>query len=100
VLEIYGIGGTTVANLKEKLIRLLADIGVVNPDTAAYYLALNNVSFVVPCEKCRYLKKCRACYRCNNTKGLPEPNPELGTFCSYGIERDLSEVVSNEVKTD
>jgi hypothetical protein len=97
VPETYGTGGIAVVNLKEKLIKLLANIGTCSADTAAYYLILNNVNFVVPCEKCHYLKKCRACYRCNNPKGLPEPNPELGTFCSYGIER---EVVSNEVKTD
>jgi hypothetical protein len=90
-----------MVNLKEKLIKLLADIGLYNADTVAHCLALNNLNFVVPCEKCHYLKKCRARYRCSNPKGLPEPNPELGTFCSYGIERDLTNSeVYNEVKTD
>ena len=37
------------------------------------------------CEKCKYLRKCRACCRCSHPNGLHEPRPDLGTFCSYGI---------------
>jgi hypothetical protein len=43
---------------------------------------------IVLCEKCRFLRQCRACYRCNHPNGLKEPKPAEGTFCCYGLERD------------
>ena len=60
-----------------------------------------NLNFVVLCERCMYLKKCRACCRCDYPNGLKEPKPEQGTFCCYGVERTLeNEVLTDECETD
>ena len=74
-------------NLKKKLVEVLADVGLSTYENIAEHLIANNIVCIVLCEKCKYLRRCRACCRCTHPNGLAEPRPDLGTFCSYGIEK-------------
>ena len=58
-------------------------------------LPLGSLKFVTLCAECQYLRKCRACYRCSNPKGLPEPMPDNDTFCCYGITRE--EIITDNI---
>jgi hypothetical protein len=55
----------------------------------------NNITTVVPCDECRYLKECRAVLKCEHPYGLKSPSYD--SYCSYGEQK---EEVTNENKTD
>lgn len=46
---------------------------------------------IILCTKCKHLKKCRVVYRCDHPCGLKQPNPDAGTFCSFGEEVENAE---------
>lgn len=75
--------------LRIKLINLISNIVVpYHAEQIASSLIENNVTTVVTCDKCKYLRECRAVCRCSHPYGLKEPKPSIGTFCYYGEERE------------
>lgn len=55
----------------------------------------DNKVTVIRCEKCRFLKECRAVLKCEHPYGLKSPN--YSSYCSYGEQK---EEVKYENKTD
>ena len=47
-----------------------------------------DVNAVVLCENCEFLRQCRAVCVCNHPHGLKTPQPEQGTFCCYGVNKN------------
>jgi hypothetical protein len=84
--------GLMMSDFKESVARVMDCYNDLTPP-------LGSLKFVTLCTNCIYLRKCRACYKCNNPKGLPEPDPDIGTFCYYGATIEESEVDDNECKT-
>ena len=73
-------------DLKEKIVELLADVGLSHYETIAEHLILNNTKVVVPCRKCMYLKRGRVVFSCKHPGGLKQPNLMQNTFCPFGEE--------------
>jgi hypothetical protein len=83
-----------MCNLKAKLTKLLADVGLCSYDTITEYLISNDTKVVIPCKKCKYLRRGRVVFSCKHPGGLKQPNLVQNTFCPYGEER------LDEEKTD
>jgi hypothetical protein len=66
-------------NIKDILDTILAE--------AALFGYITSKGIIVPCAKCKYLRKRRACNKCMHPNGLREPKPDEVTFCCYGIEK-------------
>ena len=54
----------------------------VNPFDLATHMYNAGVRLPVHCDRCSYLKKCRAVLKCEHCAGLKSPT--LDSFCSYG----------------
>ena len=75
--------------LKAKLTKLANDIVVPYfAEQLADHLIANNAYIVVFCNNCQYIRKCHACYKCEHPRGLKEPNPNIGTYCFYGVDKE------------
>ena len=83
--------GDIMCNLKDKLIKLLADVGLCHYDTIAEHLIYNDTKVVIPCKKCRYLRRGRVVFSCKHPNGLKRPNLVQNTFCPYGEEKSDEE---------
>lgn len=78
--------------LRDKLTKLVNDIVVPYfAEQLADHFIDNNVDIVIFCDSCQYLRECRSCFRCEHPHGLKEPNPNIGTYCFYGVEKENAE---------
>ena len=75
-----------MADLKEKLVELLADVGLRHYETIAEHLIENNTVIITRCKNCKYLRRGRVVFLCRHPNGLKEPNLAQNTGCMYGEE--------------
>ena len=71
-------------SLKEKLVELLADVGLCHYDTIADHLISNDTVIITRCKKCKYLRRGRVVFSCRHPNGLKEPDLAQNTGCQHG----------------
>ena len=76
-----------IARQAEIVRNIIGDMAYELPEIKAPSVKTNLPGTVVLCSTCRYLRQCRAVYKCTHPQGLKEPNPAINTFCSYGVEK-------------
>ena len=50
--------------------------------------SVNNITTVIRCEECVYLRECRVTLKCSHPCGLK--NPSVDSFCSYGKLKEIT----------